>query len=174
MARRLDLSRCAPPGHNWRGELQTLALALTGGTALLGYLFGNAYIAQRETELSRYRIYAAFPERMAADHVSRVGLQPFWALAGRYLSVLPILGLLLLCFGAAAKYLRFHSGARSDYTLRRLRDPREYRRRCLALPAIEAALCLLAFALLTGVCYWIYLQFTPVELLPPVGRRFWG
>ncbi|MBE7004155.1 MAG: hypothetical protein E7425_07720 [Ruminococcaceae bacterium] len=174
MARRLDLSRCVLPGQDGRAVLRSLSFGLPALAALLLVLFGTDYRAQRQAELERFRYYAEFPGRILADHVNYIGLQPFWTLADLYLLPALVLGVWLFCFGAASNYRRCRSGARCDYTLRRLRDPWEYHRRCLAMPLLEALACLLTFLLLTGLFYAIYRLCTPTELLPPVGQRFWG
>ena len=170
----LRLEGCCLPWQDARRRLKRLANVLLFLTALLLALYANAYTSQRAEQVQLFRYCALHPELIQAHYVGYIGMQPFWTLAGAYLAAFPAMGAALLGYDAAANYLRLRAGARGDYTLRRLRDPWEYHRRCLALPLLEALACLLAFAALTGLLYWSYLGLTPPELLPPAGQRFWG
>lgn len=170
MARRFE--DFVPPWQDGRSRLRKLAISLAALT-LYSLFFLNDYTTQRSTQMERLKLFGAPAERVEYN-VNFIGLQPFWTMARVYVSPLPILAAILLCSGVVANYRHYRSGVRSDYTMRRLRDPWEYHRRCIALPALEALLCLLLFALLTGIYYWIYLHFTPAELLLPVGQRFGG
>ena len=170
MARRLD--RLAPPWQDARAWLKRAIPAVIAAA-----LFSTVYCGNYSTQCTEYartlKRFAGDRARLA-DYIEFFGIQPFWTTARIYLLPLPLLGAVLLLVGAAANYLHARSGARSDYTLRRLRDPWEYHRRCLALPLAGMLACLALFALLTGVYYWAYLRLTPPELLPPAGQRFWG
>ncbi len=172
MARGLDLSRLALPGQDWRQHTRFyFAVMLTLSVVSLFLL--PPYLNERQALLERGQHYVSTAE-LLNHFVAYPGMPPFWTLARRFLTPFPCVAAVYLLYGAVNNFLRCRSGARSDYTLRRLRDPWEYRRRCFALPVLAALLCLLLFALLTGVYYAIYLRFTPPEWLPPAGQRFWG
>lgn len=169
MAQRLD--RLVPPGLDWRRALRRLAWFLAG-LSVWSLFYLNVYGTERASAIDRSLQYPTEAIR-AARGVEYLGLQPFWSYARGFL--IPFLFLALLCLAnIRANYARCRTLSRSDYTLRRLRDPWEYHRRCLALPLLEALICLLAFALVTGIYFLVYLRFTPAELLPPAGQRFWG
>ena len=171
MHRRLDA--LAMPWQDARACLRRAILAI-----IAAVLFSTAYCAEYSaqcTEQARMlKHYVGNDSARIADYINYIGLQPFWIMARLYLLPLPLLGTVLLLGGIAANYLHCRTGARSDYTLRRLRDPWEYHRRCLALPLAAMVLSLAVFALLTVIYYQSYLRLTPPELLPPAGQRFWG
>lgn len=70
--------------------------------------------------------------------------------------------------GFAALHYAYHrTGSRSIYTMRRLPQPMELHRRCLALPAAGIALCALLSFLLLCIYYLIYIAMTPEQCLAP-------
>lgn len=171
MGRRLDA--LAMPWQDAKAWIRRASLAIIGAV-LFSTVYLSDYSAQCTEQTRMLKHYAGNDSARIADYINYIGLQPFWIMARLYLLPLPLLGSALLLGGAAANYLHCRSGARSDYTLRRLRDPLEYCRRCLALPFVAMVLSLAVFALLTALYYQSYLRLTPPELLPPEGQRFWG
>lgn len=70
--------------------------------------------------------------------------------------------------GFAAFHYAYHRiGSRSIYTMRRLPQPVELHRRCLALPAAGIVLCALLSFLLLCIYYLIYIAMTPEQCLAP-------
>lgn len=63
-------------------------------------------------------------------------------------------------------YLTHYQGGRPIYTMRRLPNPWELGRRCLALPGLGLLGCGLAALVLTGLEFGIYQWLTPLAYLP--------
>ncbi len=167
---RQRLKRYEPVWRADRYDLKILKLALIF-FFITSLCFYPTFLEERK-ELIRYGSHSFAVGALNLGGGLR--MPPFWALARRYLLPIPLSAAVFLCAGVAQNYLSCRKEARSDYTLRRLRDPWEYHRRCLALPVFEALALLLLLALLTGIYYAYYLRMTPPELLPPAGERFWG
>ena len=156
---RIDWSRWAPPDRDARQEAVLFLWGLGDGTVLAWVWF-----------LSRY--WSARSELFVLKNGRRV------LPAGRMIPDLPeiiggsFLGLwaVLLCavVTVALHYAgHYREGSRPVYLMRRLPDPWEYHRRCLAIPgaALLAALAIMAVSLWA---FWgIYMTATPAQCLPP-------
>lgn len=75
--------------------------------------------------------------------------------------------LLILVVGIALNYYSFHQGSKSIYLMKRLSDPMELHRRCVLLPALGMAGCLLLRGILIIVYFAVYMLATPEGCLPP-------
>ena len=166
------LERYALPWEDGGKLLRQFEIRLLG-FMLYSLLFLTPFLHERQALIERGQHYVSTAEHVN-PYLAYQGMPPFWALASRYLVPLPLYALIYLLGAATMNYLRCRKGARADYTLRRLRDPWEFHRRCLSLPLFWAALCLAVFLLLTGLYYFIYLRLTPEEWLLPARQRFWG
>ena len=90
----------------------------------------------------------------------------FGDLVGSAFRVVWIL-LLILVVGIALNYYSFHQGSKSIYLMKRLSDPMELHRRCVLLPALGMAGCLLLRGILIIVYFAVYMLATPEGCLPP-------
>ena len=63
-------------------------------------------------------------------------------------------------------YFYHYEGSRSIYTMKRLPNPWELWRRCLAVPLCTIVLCAVLALLLLGIYYLVYLHCTPAGCLP--------
>lgn len=77
-------------------------------------------------------------------------------------------GLVLAAMPALAvfHYLHHWQGSKSIYLMRRLPDPWELHRRCLAVPFTGAVACMALLGLMCVVFYLIYILCTPQQCLP--------
>ena len=75
--------------------------------------------------------------------------------------------ILILVICIVLNYHSFHQGSKSIYLMKRLPDPMELHRRCVLLPALGAALCLLLREILMIVYFTVYMLATPDRCLPP-------
>lgn len=150
-----DCSRLFPPGADWRQETRRCLIVL--GTALAWSLtFFLRYISA----------YGALYRVVNYRRVLIPGakMQPFSevlgpSLWGFALAALAGVGL------AALHYSSFYRGSRSVYLMRRLPDPLEWHRRCLALPCACIIACAALAAALWGLFYLFYLNVTPAQCL---------
>lgn len=160
--RKLDLGDYAPPGLDWRKEVQAYCYGLAGAFsfALFWYLlrYTNA-----KSDLY-WRIHTLAPGAVMKDfHV----LMDF-----------VLLGFVVLGIHTALQvfvHYRYHSqGSKSIYLMKRLPDRMELHRRCLTLPAAGLLICGLTALLTVVLCYGIYIYFTPEECLSPhQWEMFW-
>lgn len=68
---------------------------------------------------------------------------------------------------AFANYRSFFAETKSIYLMKRLKDPNELRRRCIAIPAAACGAALVLFLLLLLVFVLIYRTGVPTRCLPP-------
>lgn len=162
---KLDLSRYAPPGHSLRTERNVLLYGLVFSAVIslnfflrfsdaLGWLY-------RGNGSSRTLVPGAvMPDFVVLLDRSLIG---FFVLAA--------------CMAAFAidHYLYHRRESKSIYLMRRLPDRWELYRRCLTLPLLAAAACLLAALLVLLLYLAIYLTVTPdVCLTPGQWRKIWS
>lgn len=164
--KRIDWSRYVPLGIDSKQVRTMLLLALAAGVAVsLGFLFrySQAKEALYEYEpITRQRILIA--GAVMPDFVQLLR-GSFWGLAA-----------VAACMPAVALgfYLCHYQGGRSIYTMRRLPDRWELWRRCLALPLLTMASCLILAALFTLLYLELYLLATPdVCLTPDQWQKLW-
>ncbi|MDY3239944.1 MAG: hypothetical protein SOW80_07465 [Anaerovoracaceae bacterium] len=74
---------------------------------------------------------------------------------------------LILLGRIAGNYASFYRGSKSIYLMKRLPDPMERHRRCLALPLAGTAVIALTALIVLLICYTVYLLFTPAQCLTP-------
>ena len=110
-----------------------------------------------------------------AERVLRTDVQMPWfseLAEGAFVAFL----LTALCMAPLALmfYLYHYQGSKSIYTMLRLPNRRELRRRCLAMPILCAAACLVLSAVLLLLYYKYYLLVTPEGYaLPGQWQHLW-
>lgn len=92
-------------------------------------------------------------------------IRPFWEVIGNAYLLLGILALVMAAV-AVMFYFYHYEGSRSIYTMKRLPNPWELWRRCLAVPLCTIVLCAVLALLLLGIYYLVYLRCTPAGCLP--------
>lgn len=76
---------------------------------------------------------------------------------------------------AFANYRSFFTETKSIYLMKRLKDPNELRRRCIAIPAAACGAALVLFLLLLLVFVLIYRTGVPARCMPPEETlNIWG
>lgn len=162
---KLDLARHAPLGFNLRHERQFF---VTGMVCAVLYSFTFPYrYANALTQLYRYegtkRVLpadAAMPDFSVLLDTALVG---FFILALCMLALIPY------------HYAYHYQGGRSIYLMRRLPNRWELHRRCLTLPLLAVALCLLAAFMLLLIYFGVYMAITPeICLTPGQWAKIWS
>ena len=152
-----DLSRFAPPGMNIQQELK-LFLWGYGASVVFSLRFlwryGFAY----------YQLYGY--ENNVYGLLSYVSMDDFVWLIEDVFDLFPILGICLVLW-AVLHYAYHWQGSRSIYLMRRLPSRWELHRRCLALPAAGAVICILTVTVLFFLFYALYMLATPAAVLKP-------
>ena len=152
---RIDYARFSPPGHSvsaWK-NYSIFALAGSFCFSFLTYMF---------------RMIQALDGLRYDDHmpgfreVLGVAQFPFFLFAGGAL-------VFVLSF-----YLYFRQGAKSIYTMRRIRNRWELHRRCWTLPLLTIVVLLLSSQVLEIVYFLLYLIAAPEKAIPVGGTHFWG
>lgn len=155
-----------PPGIPAEKEKSflTAGLALSISWAALSYLaFYTSALAKLYTIQDGQRIFV--PTARMADFGQVFRFTP----AGY---VLLAVWLLTRGFWFRAYH---RQGSMSIYLMRRLPDPREYARRCWAVPLAGMGVCLVLTVATTALCYLIYMKCTPASCLAPgQWTRFWS
>jgi len=151
------LTKNAPPGADILVQTNRFFAGLVGiGLWSLGFLF-------RYSSARNHLFYTGeFGRYLKSD-----AMMPEF----RYLIGNAMLGvwvtLLILALCVILNYHSFHQGSKSIYLMKRLPDPMELHRRCVLLPALGAALCLLLREILMIVYFTVYMLATPDRCLPP-------
>ena len=156
-----DLTRYAPPGFPLRTERQLFLLAMIVAV-LFSLQFPARYAAALQTV--RQQLERNLPAIMP----------DFYQLLGRALLgfALPALCMLIYVF---LHYSYHHQGSRSIYLMRRLPDPTELHRRCLTLPLLGIACCILTAAVVLMLYFAIYMTVTPKPcLMPQQWQKLWS
>ncbi len=157
--KRLDLSPWAPPGLNLKPELRLFTIGLEGGVL---YACGFLYRCGE----ARLDLYTRLNGTITSTLIPGAVMPDFSYLLGHYWAGLGVLALCMLGL-MAYHYLYHRQGSKSIYLMRRLPSRWELHRRCLTLPLLAMALCLLTAFLLLLLFYGIYLFLTPPECLTP-------
>lgn len=151
------IERQVPPGLDWWTEVKWAVSGLAVGAfwslTAFCYQFYNA----------RNRLYGWVNEKYVL--VESRTIAPFPELLDQSMAVL-LLGMVLTIPLACYHYAYYYLGSRSIYVMRRLPDRWEQWRRCLMVPVLLAAACLLAIELLTFVYFLKFLLETPDPCLP--------
>ena len=120
-----------------------------------------AYSTERDS-LFRY-IGTGFRKELVPGAV----MEDFVDILGHSMAAFPVFVLVCLVSQLISHYAYHRTGSNAFYTMCRLPDPHELRRRCLTLPLMEAAVILLVMALVFVIYYLIYMWATPEECLRP-------
>lgn len=158
------IARWAPPGLNYKKELQSFFAALSASLiwsmgCILRIFDARYNLYERQGSASVLRQGAAMPAFRSLWRGAPVGFQ-----------------LLALVMPAMAlwHYLYHYRETRSIYLMRRLPDPWVLHRRCLTLPAAGLLICGLAALCQLFICYGIYLLAAPEGCLPSgQGQSLW-
>lgn len=152
---RIDYARFSPPGHSVSSWKRYSIFALVGSSCFSFLTFMSRMI--QALEILRYDDHMPdFREVLGAAQF------PFFLFAGGAL-------VFVLTF-----YLYFRQGAKSIYTMRRIRNRWELHRRCWTLPLLTIAVLLMTSQVLEMVYFLLYLIATPEKSVPVGGSRFWG
>lgn len=143
----------APPGFDGEQELKRVMTWLGWAVVCMLIWFFLAYMSEIGTVQIALEDGYEYNMRQYAD-VARASYLPFLA----------VLGLLIQMLIRNIVY--FRTGSKSYYTMRRLRDRSEYPKRCALLPLCGMAALWLSAQLMTLLCGWIYVRFTPEAWLP--------
>lgn len=161
-----DLSGYVPPGMDWEEKTDRfftwmLCAAIFALCAfLLQYIGALNDLYEYNGVNGRIRI----PDTVMADFHTLMD----WVFAGYQLMALSMF------FAARRHYAYHHQGSKSIYLMRRLPDRWERHRRCLGLPLMGVASCVLAALATVVICYVWYSLGTPNECLTPhQWEKFW-
>ena len=88
-------------------------------------------------------------------------MENFADVLGYSMTAFPAFALICLLSQLFSHYAYHKNGSNAFYTMRRLPDNHELRRRCVRLPLIEAGVILLTMAVMLGLYYIIYISATP-------------
>ena len=153
------LKQCVPPGVDGAGELGTIYVLWM--LSALNLLFRGPGVFV--TEILRLKKAGQPAEPFFLYFWGTVWFSPV-------LAVLPVMVLVTLIYLTAkviAHYRMFRSGgSRSDYTMKRLPDRREFHRRALAIPLFGLAGLALVYLAVLGIDIAVYFLITPGWMNP--------
>lgn len=118
--------------------------------------------SREKEELYRY-IAGGFRKELIPGAV----MENFADILGYSMAAFPALALICLLSQIFSHYAYHRNGSNAFYTMRRLPDKHELRRRCITLPLIEAGVVLLAMVIVFALYYIIYMCQTPDECIRP-------
>ena len=154
-----DFSRYAPPGADLRPQRRVLLLGM-----VFSLLYSLGFVYRCIDARAGLYVYNA----SSGVHVLREGavMPDFFRVLDGALLGFGLLAILML--GFCIVYYAYHrQGSRSIYLMRRLPNRWELHRRCLSLPLLGAAVCILAAALLLPLYYGVYCLATPAQCFRP-------
>lgn len=149
-----------PVGYEPAKERMTFLTALICPT-LFSFIFLAAYSTERNS-LFRY-IGASLRKELIPGAV----MKDFVDVLGYSMAAFPVFALVCLISQLISHYAYHRTGSNAFYTMCRLPDSHELRRRCMTLPLMETAVILLVMALVFAIYYLIYMWATPEECLRP-------
>ena len=153
------LKQCVPPGVDGGQELWTIYVLWMLSALNLLFRGPGVYV----TEILRLKMAGQPAEPFFLYFWGTVWFSPV-------LAVLPVMVLVTLIYLAAkviAHYRLYRGGgSRSDYTMRRLPDRREFHRRALAIPLFGLAGLALVYLAVLGIDIAIYYLMTPGWMNP--------
>ena len=152
-----DISRFAPPGL----DLKPLKDTLTWGLIWAALYSCGFLIRYAEANSSLYAYGGVKRELLRGAVMPQFSILLDRALVGFWILAACMLGWVIY------HYSYYRQGSKSIYLMRRLPNRFELHRRCLTLPLLAAAVCLLTAILLLMGYYGIYLVFTPRQCLVP-------
>ena len=88
-----------------------------------------------------------------------------YVVGNAFLALWILMLILLICI--LLNYHSFYQGSKSIYLMKRLPDPMELHRRCILLPVLGMAGCLVIRELLVIAYFAVYMLATPEGCLPP-------
>ena len=150
--------RYAPPGADVKKHLSRFSglILLSGFYALICFLL--RYLTARRN-LYYYT---------GGQHILRPdAVMPDFAEMTVHMFLFHIILFIFLLGRIAGNYASFYRGSKSIYLMKRLPDPMERHRRCLALPLAGTAVIALTALIVLLICYMVYLLFTPAQCLTP-------
>jgi len=151
------LTKNAPPGAEILVQTNRYFAALIWSVLWsLGFLF----------RYSSARNYLFYTDEFGRYLKSDAMMPEFRHLLGNaMLSVWVTVLILVVCI--IINYHSFHQGSKSIYLMKRLPNPMELHRRCVLLPVLGMAICLLLREILIIVYFAVYMLATPARCLPP-------
>ena len=155
-----NLAALAPPGVDGAGELGTIYVlwALTG-VNMLGRMIPFYEALQNLREhggtLFSFWYYFTAPRNLMPVLV---------------LPVMVIVSLLYLGAKIIAHYQSYRTGSRSDYTMKRLPDRKEFHRRALAIPLVGLLVLIVIVAVTFAADVALYFWLSPAKELPSMFR----
>jgi len=152
-----DLSRLVPPGFNAEQEVQ---LFLWGYGASV--VFSLRFLWRFLYAISQLYGY----ENNVYGMLSDARMPGFAALMEDIFVLFPILALAIVLW-IAYHYAYHWQGSRSIYLMRRLPSRWELHRRCLTMPALGLAICVVTMVILFFLFYALYMLATPDAVLVP-------
>lgn len=157
MIRRLE--QCVPPGVDGGQELWTIYVLWMLSAINLFFRGPGVFV----TEILRLKQAGQPAEPFSLYFWGTVWFSPVLAV----LPVMVLVTLLYLAAKVAAHYRLFRShGSRADYTMRRLPDKTEYRRRALAIPLFGLVGLALVYLAVLGIDIAVYYLITPGWMEP--------
>lgn len=156
---KIDLSRHVPPGLEPRPQLRVLSWGLALSLGYSAFFFGRFADAKD-------MLYTGNGLSGKRRLLPGAIMEDFAFLLDGALDGFLVSALCMLAFGVYY-YLYHHQGSKSVYLMRRLPQPWERHRRCLALPLSCACLALLAAFFVLLAYYWYYMVNTPAQCLQP-------
>ena len=159
------LSRYTLPGMGLKWDASYFGLLFLAMVLVVLYTFLHDYqAALRELYIYRYgtqilRQGAVMP---TLNTLLRHKFTVFWAYTA-------------LCAARICQLLVVFTETKSIYLMKRLKDPNELRRRCIAIPAAACGAALVLFLLLLLVFVLIYRTGVPARCMPPEETlNIWG
>ena len=166
MDRTKRLSRYTLPGMSLKWDALYFGLLFLAMGLIVLYTFLRDYQSElRALYVYRYgtqilRQGAVMP---TLNTLLRHKLAAFWAYAG------------FCALRAFANYLSFFTETKSIYLMKRLKDPNELRRRCIAIPAAACGAALVLLLLVLLIFVLIYRNGVPARCMPPEETlNIWG
>lgn len=154
---KIDLSSYAPPGYNFRRELQY-------------FLYGNvlAFVVSLIYFFRLSKNIQALYEYDGTEKVLIVSadMPDFVEILGAFLTGFLLMALCMMAM-ILFRYGYHHQHSKSIYLMKRLPNRFELHKRCLSLPIVTAVLCILLLVTLFFIYYGIYFIATPKECLTP-------
>ena len=160
-----DLSGYVPPGMDWEYKVDRFCTWMLCAAIFAFCAFQMQYIsALFDLPLFDLNGRTQIADVMMADFYTLMD----WVFVGYQLIAISML------FSARRNYAYHHQGSKSIYLMRRLPDRWERHRRCLGLPVMGIACCVLAVFVTVVLCYALYILGTPSECLTPhQWEKFW-
>jgi len=156
--KRIDLARYAPPGFDL-----TFDRTLFGCGMVVAFLYSMRFF-ERFSDMHRvlYEVWTGTEKTLREG----AEMADFSFVLGRSLFLFYILAFAMLAT-AALHYSYHRQGSRSIYLMKRLPSRWELHRRCLTIPIVAAAICLLTAFVLMLFYFWYYMVATPEQCLTP-------